>query len=131
MSNLALEYGLVSLTPTADHSDKRGFAVKASTGSAALIAAITDVPLGVITEGAPTSGKDSVAICGSGLVVKVKLDATPGSVVLGSYLTTTATGTFVLDDAAGSRAVTARALEAGAANELIRAVLINPVMTLT
>lgn len=127
MSNLALEYGLIALTPTADHSAKRGYAVKASSTSAALVDDVTDVPFGVIVEGNDTDGKDSIAICGSGLPVKVKLDATPGSVVLGSYLTPTATGTWVLDAGSGDRVQAARALEAGAAGELIMAILLNPI----
>lgn len=121
--------GVLALTPTADHSGKEGFAVKASGTSAALVAAATDIPLGVVLEGATTAKKDAVALCDGGLAgtVKVKLDATPGTVALGTYLVITATGTATADPGSGARVRHARALEAGAANELIEAVLLTPV----
>ena len=43
-------------------------------------------PLGVITEGFPVTGKDSVALHNFAGTVKVKLGATPGSVIAGSSL---------------------------------------------
>jgi hypothetical protein len=120
--------GVLALTPTADHSGKEGFAVNASSGNAALVSAATDIPLGVILEGATTSKKDAVALCDGALAgtVKVKLDGTPGTVALGTYLVITATGTFKADPGTGARVRAARALESGAANELIEAVLVKP-----
>jgi hypothetical protein len=122
----ARETQIVALTPTADHTGLEGRAVKNSSGSAALIAGATEIPIGVITEGQPTTRKDAVALMGFGGTVKVKLDATPGTVVAFSYLVTTATGTAKLDPGTGNRVRFAQALEAGAANELIEARLIEP-----
>jgi hypothetical protein len=118
---------LVPLTPNETHVDKEGYAVKASSGKAALVTAVNDDVLGVITDGKATAGFSTVAIAGAyGGTLKVKLDATPGTIVLGSRLAVTATGTFKLDPATGNRCVCARALESGVADELIEAVLTNP-----
>jgi hypothetical protein len=122
---IARSNGIIPVTPLADHTGKEGYALLAT---GAVCSAVTDIPLGVITEGQPTTGKDAVALCDGGLAgtVKVKLDGTPGTVVTGSYLQITATGTFKLDAGTGNRVLCARALEAGAANELIEAVLFKP-----
>ena len=114
-------------TPSADHTDKRGYFVVNSSGSAALSSAATDVPIGVIVDGSPVSGKDSVAMSGTGAIVKVKCHSTVGTVVAGTYLVLHTDGTVKADPATGSRVQVARALEAGANSALIDAVLIDPV----
>lgn len=123
---IAREKQIISLVPTADHTGKEGFAVKNSSGSAALGAAVTDVPIGVITEGAPTTGRSSIALPGFAGTVKVKLGATPGSVVAFSKLEMGTNGTANLASATTGRIIFAEALEAGAANELIEARLLQP-----
>lgn len=126
---LARQNSIIPFTPAADHTGKRGYFVELSSGSVAIVNSATDIPIGVITEGLPTTGLDSVAVPG-GLAgtVKVKLSATPGSVVAGSYLVLDGStlGAVKLDPGTGNRTRVARALEAGAANELIEAVLIDP-----
>jgi hypothetical protein len=124
---LAMEKAIVPMTPNEDQTLKEGYGVVASAGKAALCTGVQDEVFGVIMDGGPTTGKSAVAVAGSGLVVHAKLDGTPGTVVAGSYLAITATGTFKLDPATGNRIRCARAIEAGSANELIKAVLVATV----
>jgi hypothetical protein len=132
---IARDNAIIACTPAADYTGMEGYFVKATgTGdTVTLCTGVTDSPLGVITEGADTTGKVSVAILGGGLAgtVKVKLSGTPGNVVFGSLLELhTTDGTVALADG-GSETVVARALEAGAANELIEAVLLSTAGTVT
>ncbi len=112
---------IIPLTPTADHTGLEGYAVKNSSGSAALGTAVTDVPVGVITEGSPVAGKDSVALTGFAGTVKVKLSSSPGSVVAFSNLEMHTNGTANLASGTTGRVIYAQALESGAANELVEA----------
>lgn len=123
---------IIPITPAADHSGKEGYAVKIVSGEAALVTANTDAPVGVIIEGQDTTGKDSVALIGSGLsgTVPVKLSASPGTVNLGTYLEIVADGTFKAD-AGTSGTVCAMALESGTAGEIIEAVLLTTAGTVT
>ena len=127
MSKLALEVGIIALTPTADQTHYRGYFVEASSGSAAICNAATDLPIGVIVDGQPTTGQSSIAVA-PGLIVKVKVTGTgPGTIANGTLLTLKADGTVQADAGSGARVQVARALEAGAANELITACLLQPV----
>jgi hypothetical protein len=115
-------------TPAADQTNSRGLFVENSSGNVAIVNAATDVPVGVIVDGQPTTGKSAVALCGSGAIVKVKCAATAGTIVLGTYLTLDGTtlGAVAADAGTGARVRVARALEAGANNALIDAILIDP-----
>lgn len=128
----AMDKAIVAMTPTADHSAKRGYFVTAANGQAALVTTpATDDPYGVILDGENTTGKDSIAICGGNAgPVKVKLSANPGTVAAGTRLQLDATtvGTVCADAGTGARVICARALESGAADELIRAILLSPVI---
>lgn len=128
MSKLAFDGAVVPFAPTADQSASRGFFVEASSGSVAICNAATDIPLGVIVDGAPaTTGRSAIAISESGAIAIVKVTGTaPGTIVVGTYLTLKADGTVQADAGSGARMQVARALEAGAANELIAAVLFKP-----
>lgn len=127
MSKLAFDNGVIALTPTADQRASRGYFVEASSGSAAIVNAATDLPIGVIVDGADTTGKSSIAVS-PGLAVIVKVTGTsPGTINLGTYLTVKNDGTVQADAGSGGRVQVARALESGAANELIAAVLLQPV----
>lgn len=119
----------VALTPTADHSDYEGHFVKLSSGSAALVTSASDAVYGVITDGQPTTGQDSIACSWGGFVgfVDVKLAASPGTVNLGTLLELTANGTVKASTGTAGTTLVAQALESGSANELIQAVLIRPV----
>lgn len=127
MSKLLLDQGVVALVPTADQSLLRGYFVENSSGSAAVCNAATDLPIGVIVDGQPTTGRSSIAVS-PGLVVPVKVTGTsPGTINLGTYLTLKNDGTVQADAGTGSRVQVARALESGAAGEIISAVLLNPI----
>lgn len=121
---IARSNAIFPLTPTADHTGKEGYFVLAT--GALVSSATSTLPLGCITEGQPTTGKDAVALHNFAGTVKVKLGATPGSVVAGSSLVLQADGSTKLDPGTGARIRVARALEAGVAQELIEAVLVDP-----
>jgi hypothetical protein len=131
MNHIARDNAIVTLTPAADLTGKEGYFVRAdSAEKAALIDSATDLPLGVVLEGATTAGKCSVAVAAGGFrgTVRLKLDAAPGTVKTGAWLQTTASGTAKADAGSGSRVLAAQALESGAANELIEAALFKPVL---
>jgi hypothetical protein len=116
---------IIPITPLADHTGLDGYFILPTGGLVA--SATAALPLGVITEGDTTTGKNSVALPNFGGTVKVKVTATsPGTIVAGSYLTVKADGTVHLDSGSGARIQVARALEAGAAGELIEAYLVHP-----
>lgn len=121
------EKALLALTPSADQSALEGYFVKLVAGVAVLCSATTDIPFGVIVDGEETTGKSTIAV-GAAYpgIVTVKLGAAPGNVIAGSRLTLNADATVNLDDEAGARVIVAIAIQAGAANELIQAVLIRP-----
>lgn len=120
---------VLPLAANEDHTGKEGYVVKVISGKAALVTnGATDQPLGIILDGASASGKSSVAVCDACPgTVRVKLDATPGTIAIGTYLVPTNTGTVKADPGTGSRMVFARALESGSANELIEAILFHPI----
>jgi hypothetical protein len=122
-------HAILPFAPDADHSGKKGYFVTLASGESSLCDAATDVPFGVILEGAPDGARDSIGVSAGGLcgTVDVKLGAVPGAVVAGSILTLNADATVSLDSGAGDRVQVAQAMEAGAANELIEAVLFKPV----
>jgi len=127
----ARDRAIIAMTPTADHSDYRGYAVVASAGSAALVTTpATDDVLGVILDGEATTGQDSIAVCGGNAgPVKVKLSASPGTVVAGTRLVLDGTTLGAAKaTAGGARVEFARALESGSANELIEAILVPTIV---
>lgn len=129
---IARANAIIPITPAADHTGKEGYAVKIVSEEAAIVTAISDAPIGVILEGAATTGKDSVALIGAGLsgTVKVKIGTSPGTVVLGTLLEIKSDGTFKAD-AGTEGTVCAMALEPGAAGELIEAALLTTAGTIT
>ena len=118
---------IIPLEPAADQTGLEGYFVENSSGKAAVCNNAADIPLGVILEGQPTSGRSSIALPACHRIVKVKVTGTsPGTIALGTYLTLKADGTVQADAGSGARVRVARALEAGAANELISAYLLEP-----
>lgn len=85
-------------------------------------------PYGVILEGGNTGETTTIALCAGGHAgtVKVKMSGSPGSVVKGSNLELVNDGTAKIATATSTRVLLAQAMEAGAANELIEAVLFRP-----
>lgn len=125
---IARTNAVVALTPAADHTGKEGYFVELTAGEASIVNSAADVPFGVITEGYnPDKGNDSIAVSAGGFAgtVKVKLS---GAVTKGDFLTVAADGTVVTDDGAGARVQVAQALEDGAADELIEAVIFKPIV---
>lgn len=117
---------IIALTPTADHSDKEGYFVENSSGSAAIVNATTDIPLGVILDGEDTSGKSSIALAGgfSGTCY-VK---TSGAIAFGALLQLANDGTVITDAGTGARVIVGRKVDAGTctSGDLIEAVLFLP-----
>jgi hypothetical protein len=116
--------GVISVPGAADLTGKKGFFVEIASGEISLCNAVTDLPLGVLGEGDAVAG--SVILPNAPGSVFVKLSASPGTVAAGTYLTLVAGGTAAADAGTGARVQVARALEAGAANELIEAMLLEP-----
>jgi len=119
---------VIPITPDADHTGLEGYFIDIDGGESSLSDTVTVAPFGVILEGGKTNGKDSIATPGFGGTVKVKVTGTaPGAIVLGSGLKLAAEdGTVKLDGGTGGGVRVAIALEAGAANELIEARLVEP-----
>ncbi len=125
MSKFVRNDAVIALTPNEDHTGKEGYAVTISSGKAALVTSDTALGFGIILDGEPTTGLSSIAVAdGAGGTVRVKLSATPGTVAVGTYLTVTTGAVF--NAAVSNKACYARALESGAANELIECVLVRP-----
>lgn len=119
---------VLALVPATDLSTKDGHFVKASGTGCAIVAAVTDQPLGVITNADTTAGYCSVALPNFGGTVSAKVGATAGTIVLGTKLMMNADGTVrALTASAGTYFYVAIALEAGAAGELIHVRLIEPI----
>jgi hypothetical protein len=113
------------ITAASDQRDKEGYFV-ATTG--VIVSSATAAPDAVILDGGNTGETTTLMPCaggGSGLV-KVKLNATPGSVVKGSKLVLVDDGTVKLDPGEGGRVIVAEAREPGTANERITAILVSP-----
>ncbi len=130
MNIIARNNAVMAYTPAADQTGKEGYFVKLLTdGTATVVSSTTDVPIGVIVDGAALLGKSGIAVGAGGFrgTVRVKLDASPGVVLAGTTLQITATGTVKADALTGTRVVVAQALEAGSASELIEAVLFKPI----
>jgi hypothetical protein len=123
-------YGTIELTAAADQTGKEGYFVEIDANQAASVCNnLFDFPFGVILTGAAEGGASLVAICAGGFAgtVRVKLNATPGTVKIGTHLQLAADGTAKADAGAGSRNLVAQALEAGGANALILAALYRPI----
>ena len=126
MSRFTKDVAVIALTPTADHSTKRGYLVKNSSGSAALNDSGTVPALGVILDGEPTTGKDSIGILGGNLgTVKAKLG---GTVAFGALIQQKNDGTVITDAGTGARVVVGRCLEGGVVDELVECVFFPPVV---
>lgn len=120
---------ILPLTPNADHTGKDGYFVNLdANGQAALVSSASDIPFGLILEGLSTDDTDSIAVPGGFAgTASVKLSASASPVSAGAYLVLTADGSVEQEQTgAGARVRVAKALESGTADELIEAVLIEP-----
>lgn len=120
---------VLPFTPASDHTTKRGFFVEMSSANVEIVnSATADLPIGVIADGQPTTGKDSIVIQGSGSIAMVKCAASAGTINPGTFLVLDGTtlGAVKADPGTGARVRVARALESGANDALIAAVLTEP-----
>jgi len=116
---------IIPANHVADFTGLEGYFVETAAGADTIVNAAADIPLGVILEGMPKAS--TIATPNFGGVVKVKVTGTsPGTIARGTYLTVKDDGTVQADAGTGARVRVARALEAGAAGELIDAYLIEP-----
>lgn len=124
-SLFARESAVLNVPSAANHEGLEGYAVELSSGNASICNAATDVPFGVILNGAKAGEDDSIGVLGGPLgTVRLKAAA---AITLGALLQLTAAGKVTPDAGAGARTVFARALEAGATDELVECVVFNPV----
>ncbi len=125
-TSLARTNAILSFEAAADLTGYVGRFVVLSAGKVALVSSATVKPLGVLLTDGKAGERVTVAIGAGGLAgtVRVKLAAAVSTV--GAYLQTTADGRTQADAATGARTVVAQALETGAIDELIEAVLIAP-----
>lgn len=128
-TGIALAAPIIPVLSDSDLTGKRGFAVEVASGKVSICNAATDKPIGILLTGDTVGFPNSVALPGT--IVKVKLSATPGTVVLGTPLVLDAgTGTLKAQSAVtgGSPTLIAQALESGTADELIDARIVEPVL---
>lgn len=122
---LSRSEAIIPSTHTADFTGLDGYFVETASGVDSIVNAVTDIPLGVVLEGLVKNS--TLATQNFHGVVKVKVTPTaPGTIVRGTYLTVKTDGTVQADAGSGARTRVARALEAGAAGELIDAYLMEP-----
>ncbi|MFU8894011.1 MAG: hypothetical protein ACNA8L_10320 [Luteolibacter sp.] len=122
---IARDTNIIPGKHVADWTGQEGKFVETAAGADSIVNNAADIPLGVITEGLPTNS--AIATPKFSGTVKVKVTGTsPGTIVRGTYLTVKSDGTVQADAGTGARVRVARALEAGAANELIEAYLLEP-----
>ena len=132
---LARTNALIPLLPydSADYLGKEGYAaaVEPSDGTVILCGDATgDPPFGVIVHGAKAPDKATVAVAAGGLAgtVRVKLlQAVPAAGTLLKLVDGSLGTGFGPDTGSGARIVMAQALEPGAVDELIEAVLFKPI----
>jgi hypothetical protein len=117
---------IIALTPTTDQSLLEGYFVENSSGSAAVVNAATDIPLGVILDGEETTGKSSIAIAGG--YSGTALVKTSGAIAFGALLQLAADGTVITDAGTGARVIVGRSIEPGTCTSgaLIEAVIFLP-----
>jgi len=120
MGSIARDTSLIALTPAADQTGKEGYAVKIVALEAAISTADSG-NFGVIVDGETTTGKSTIAaMAGASGTVKVKLS---GTVALGGNLMIHTDGTWKAH--ASTKIVAGVAMEAGVADELVEAALVN------
>lgn len=123
------DLAVITLQPAGseDHSAKKGYLVKLSSGKAALNDSATVPAFGVILDGEANGGVDGIGVLGGNLgTVKLKAG---GAITFGARLMQKNDGTVVVENTAVARVVMAIALEAAADTELFEAMVIAPEKT--
>lgn len=117
---LTRDNAIFAIASSADLTGKEGYAVKIAATKAEIATAGNDV-FGVVLDGETTSGLNTIAsLAGASGTVKVKLS---GTVALGGHMEVHTDGTFKAS--AGSVDISAVAMEAGVATEMIEAALVT------
>lgn len=118
---------ILAITNDADHSDKVGQGVVMAAALSSLVTSDTALTaIGVISNGGISGGDDSVVPFSSGHKTRVKLAASPGTIVVGTLLALHTDGTFKAS--ATGKAECAVALQIGTSKggALIYAQLFQP-----
>ena len=124
------EEAIISLTPAADYSAKRGYLVTHDGTTATLSASATVRAKGVILDANPTAAgyaneKVTVALLGS--VPGTVLMCASGAIAAGDWVQQDSDGQVLTDAGSGGRVIVGQALEAAtAAGDLIEVAPIAP-----
>lgn len=123
------EDAIISLTPAADYTGKRGYLVGHDGTTATVSSSATTRAKGVILEPNRTSAgyateKVTVALLGS-TQGSVRMSA-GGTIAAGDWVQQDSDGQVVTDAGSGSRVIVGQALEAGVAGDLIEVAPIAP-----
>jgi hypothetical protein len=123
------EDGLVSLTPAADYTAKRGYLVTHASGVATLSASATVRAKGVIVEPNRTaagyaSEKVTVALLGA-TNGTVRMCA-GGAITAGDWVQQDSDGQVLTDAGSGGRVIVGQALETGVSGDLIEVAPCSP-----
>jgi len=115
---------ILAIEANEDHTGKEGYAVKWSSGKAALQTSDSAVDtMGVILIGAESGKKSSIALLGHAGTIDVKLHSTAGTIVAGTKLGSHTDGTHKAT--ASTKNYHAIALETGANSAVIEAALVS------
>lgn len=123
-SKFVRENAVVPFTPSADHSEKKGYLVNVA-ASVATISASASVPAeGVILDGEDTTGQSAIGILGalSGTV----LLKSSGVIAKGAAVVQHTDGTVITDPGSGARVKVGIALEDAVSGDLIEVATFTP-----
>lgn len=127
-SHLARLTAIIPLVAAADQTGKEGYFVEiASNTQASVCNSATDAAYGVILEGAESGKKSSIGVLG-GISGTVRVKVGTAITNLGAMLALKSDGTVQPDAGTGARVLVGRPCELGAVDELIEAVVFNPVV---
>lgn len=108
---------VIPFTPSADHSEKKGYLVDLA-GEVATISASATVPAkGVILNGEDVDGQSAIGILGP--INGTVLMKSSGVIAKGAFVAQHTDGRIKTDPAAGARVLVGVALEAAVADDLI------------
>ncbi len=120
--------GILTFTPAADYSTKRGYTVSVAADTATLGASATVPVVGVILEGGKDIN-DNITVGILGAFEGTCLMKTSGAITKGARVQQAADGTIVTDAGPGNaRVVIGIALETGVSGDLIEVAPLTPMI---
>ena len=125
-TSLARTNAILPFEASADLTGYVGRFVVLFLGKVALVTLLPVKPLGILLTDGKAGDRVTVAIGAGGLAGTVRVKLAAAVTAPGTYLQLTADGRVIPDAGTGSRTLVAQALETGAVDELIEAVLIAP-----